>query len=297
MEKNTLAAYLEQIFNLEKSVLVQQNYMEKVNQLYYDVNNTEIYRENEKKRGTSGKEVYIIMSCALIAGLVLAMIVLVFWTFSGHDSEYYPKIIFASVAFSFVCGGIYLSKEGKEVENENKAIEEKNKYIRLENEKIEKWKKEESKTLQDEYKLLSEKLEETKKILEQLYNINIIFPKYRNIIAISSFYEYLMAGRCTELEGAEGAYNIFESELRMNLIINKIDDVIRHLEQIEQHQYMLYSAIQENNKQVLELNGELIKLVNNSACIEENTKMTEYYSWISARNTEAIKWKELGLIK
>lgn len=28
MEKNTLAAYLEQIFNLEKSVLVQQNYME-----------------------------------------------------------------------------------------------------------------------------------------------------------------------------------------------------------------------------------------------------------------------------
>lgn len=43
MEKNTLAAYLEQIFNLEKSVLVQQNYMEKVNQLYYDVNNTEIY--------------------------------------------------------------------------------------------------------------------------------------------------------------------------------------------------------------------------------------------------------------
>lgn len=204
MEKNTLAAYLEQIFNLEKSVLVQQNYMEKVNQLYYDVNNTGIYRENEKKRGTSGKEVYIIMSCALIAGLVLAMIVFVFWTFSGHDSEYYPKIIFASVAFSFVCGGIYLSKEGKEVENENKAIEEKNKYIRLENEKIEKWKKEESKTLQDEYKLLSERLEETKKILEQLYNTNIIFLKYRNIIAISSFYEYLMAGRCTELEGAEG---------------------------------------------------------------------------------------------
>lgn len=153
MEKNTLAAYLEQIFNLEKSVLVQQNYMEKVNQLYYDVNNTGIYRENEKKRGTSGKEVYITMSCALIAGLVLAMIVLVFWTFSGHDIEYYPEIIFASVAFSFVCGGIYLSKEGKEVENENKAIEEKNKYIHLENQKIEKWKKEESKTLQDEYKL------------------------------------------------------------------------------------------------------------------------------------------------
>ena len=50
----------------------------------------------------------------------------------------------------------------------------------------------------------------------------------------------------------------------MNLIINKIDDVIKHLEKIEQHQYMLYSAIQENNKQVNQLSGELTMLVNNS---------------------------------
>lgn len=75
----------------------------------------------------------------------------------------------------------------------------------------------------------------------------------------------------------------FESELRMNLIINKIDDVIKHLEKIEQHQYMLYSAIQENNKQVNQLSGELTMLVNNSCQIEENTRMTEYYAWISAK--------------
>lgn len=102
--------------------------------------------------------------------------------------------------------------------------------------------------------------------------MDVIFPKYRNIIAVSSFYEYLLSGRCDKLEGAEGAYNIFESELRMNLIINKIDDVIKHLEKIEQHQYMLYSAIQENNKQVNQLSGELTMHVNNSCQIEENTK-------------------------
>ena len=89
-----------------------------------------------------------------------------------------------------------------------------------------------------------------------MYSLDVIFPKYRNIIAVSSFYEYLLSGRCDKLEGAEGAYNIFESELRMNLIINKIDDVIKHLEKIEQHQYMLYSAIQENNKQVNQLSGQ-----------------------------------------
>ena len=56
----------------------------------------------------------------------------------------------------------------------------------------------------------------------------------------------------------------------MNLIINKIDDVIKHLEKIEQHQYMLYSAIQENNKQVNQLSGELTMLVNNSCQIGKN---------------------------
>ncbi len=111
--------------------------------------------------------------------------------------------------------------------------------------------------MQNEYNKLSRKLEETQDTLLQMYSLDVIFPKYRNIIAVSSFYEYLLSGRCDKLEGAEGAYNIFESELRMNLIINKIDDVIKHLEKIEQHQYMLYSAIQENNKQVNQLSGNI----------------------------------------
>ena len=53
MAKNVLIEYLEQIFKLEKSVLAQQNYMKKVNQLFHDVNNTKLYQE--KKITTNGK--------------------------------------------------------------------------------------------------------------------------------------------------------------------------------------------------------------------------------------------------
>jgi hypothetical protein len=45
--KNVLIEYLEQIFKLEKSVLAQQNYMKKVNQLFHDVNNTKLYQEKK----------------------------------------------------------------------------------------------------------------------------------------------------------------------------------------------------------------------------------------------------------
>ena len=50
MAKNVLIEYLEQIFKLEKSVLTQQNYMKKVNQLFHDVNNTKLYREKKAYR-------------------------------------------------------------------------------------------------------------------------------------------------------------------------------------------------------------------------------------------------------
>ena len=55
MAKNVLIEYLEQIFKLEKSVLAQQNYMKKVNQLFHDVNNTKL--DQEKKSIQSRKVV------------------------------------------------------------------------------------------------------------------------------------------------------------------------------------------------------------------------------------------------
>lgn len=41
------------------------------------------------------------------------------------------------------------------------------------------------------------------------YNSGIVFSKYCNVVACSTFYEYLISGRCDALEGANGAYNIY----------------------------------------------------------------------------------------
>ena len=64
---------------------------------------------------------------------------------------------------------------------------------------------------------------------------------------VCSLYEYICAGRCTELEGHEGAYNIIETEIRLDHIILQLDKVIAQLEQIKNNQFMLYSAVQESN--------------------------------------------------
>ena len=88
----------------------------------------------------------------------------------------------------------------------------------------------------------------------KLYGSNIVFKKYCNFVAISSFYEYLSAGRCTGLEGADGAYNIYENEIRLDTVISQLTQVIESLEQIQKNQYVIYSAIKETNKQLNTLN-------------------------------------------
>lgn len=86
-------------------------------------------------------------------------------------------------------------------------------------------------------------LDIAKKRLEELYNNNVVFPKYRNFIAVNQISEYIDSGRCTELEGTNGAYNLFENELRQNIIIDKLDTVINQLDQIRQNQYYIYQAL------------------------------------------------------
>ena len=84
--------------------------------------------------------------------------------------------------------------------------------------------------------------------LDKLYSANIIHPKYRNLSAVSSLYEYIDTGRCLQLEGPNGAYNVFESEVRLDHILLKMDEVIKQLDSIRQSQYQLYAAVTEGNQ-------------------------------------------------
>ena len=132
-----------------------------------------------------------------------------------------------------------------------------------------------------------------------LYGFNVIFGKYQNIVALSTFYEYLMAGRCTELEGANGAYNIYENELRANLIIEKLDE-------IKETQYLMYSSLEKINNNLDYLNTtmstalesiqhmekDIAHISENTDLIAHNTAVTAYYSKLNAELTNSLGYME-----
>lgn len=95
---------------------------------------------------------------------------------------------------------------------------------------------------------LKSKADQSRKLLIDFYNCNIIHPNYRTLVPICSINNYVQTGICSTLEGPHGAYSRFEYEKQMNAIIDRLDIVISKLNAIQQNQELLYRAVQESNR-------------------------------------------------
>lgn len=123
------------------------------------------------------------------------------------------------------------------------------------------------------------KLEEA---LIGLYEEGIIYSKYRNLVAVSTIYEYLASGRCDQLEGPNGAYNLYEMELRQNIVIGQLSTITENLEQIKENQHTLYYEIQSanyNSASMLSSIGDAVKFsAYQTAAIAKNVETMKYIS-------------------
>lgn len=148
-------------------------------------------------------------------------------------------------------------------------------------------------SLDNEIAMAEEMLANLFKQKHQLYGTGIVFGKYHDLAASTSFYEYLLSGRCEALDGVNGCYNLYESELRANIIINKLDAIGDSLEQIKGNQYMLYSQLSQINTELSSLNSTTTAMLNgirdtaeifleHSAVIAHNSAVSAYYSKINA---------------
>lgn len=136
-------------------------------------------------------------------------------------------------------------------------------------------------------------IEATRALLEKLYDKGIIYRKYCTLPALTSIYEYFITGRCTELTGPHGAYNMYEDELRKDTVISQLNTVIENLEQIRNNQYMLYQqvkAIQENTSAIV---SELRQIKGYTIAITELTALNAYYAALNERNTRITMYYHL----
>lgn len=134
------------------------------------------------------------------------------------------------------------------------------------------------------------KLADTRRLLWEAYDKALLYVKYRNFVAVCSICEYLESGRCIELGGPDGAYNLFEQEIRMNLIITQFGLIISELDEIRENQAMLYDAISTGNRltsQLIEQTNESIRLGEYNA---QQNAITAYNTQQTAREVSFSNW-------
>lgn len=149
---------------------------------------------------------------------------------------------------------------------------------------------------------VKEKIVQLCNIRAQLIALNVIYPKYLNLIALTTFSEYFETGRCTTLEGPDGAYNLFENEIRANRIIAQLDQVIDSLDTIKQNQYKAYCVLSQISNDTTSISDKMTSAVKslseistNTAVIKEtnaqiayNTAKTAHYAKVNAELTNAL---------
>ena len=292
MNTNELISYVQKIYEIEKNIYMQNHFLNELQNkrsrlmswiperpiMEHPINDeraSQLFRDSDL--GSDSKGVIWGFLSGILAWVLTVKIKGGFWSIIlGFFIGY---IVFCLIA-NLITGIISIKEKiifNEGLKNLNDDIEKNNAEDKKEVERR-------INSLDTQISECSKNLNNTQNILNKFYSKDIIFEKYRNIYAISSICEYLKSGRCDSLTGTNGAYNLYEAELRQGIIINKLDEIISRLDRIEQNQYLLYEAINETNRSVNQLmkttNAAILELQN----LKDNVEICAYNSSIIAQN-------------
>ena len=118
----------------------------------------------------------------------------------------------------------------------------------------------------------------TQSVLSSIYDIGIIHPKYRYMVAVSSFYDYFDTGRCLSLTGPGGAYAVYEEDLRFQRLETRLDMIINKLDELINNQRMIADLMREANDTLYRIEAFNNRMMQSVSRIEQNSELIEYNS-------------------
>ena len=294
---NELKEYLFKVRDLEGTCYKLRCYIEelqkKKQQLRDDTKLLDKVEYIEYRRSGKGRTFANIVICLAVSFLP-AILLVECLNAAGRDGLAALFFLWVYIP-SVVAGGIFMTegrnlRRRREINKKNKGIDEENEKLKAEDDKIIAVVDKKVMRIEGEIAEAENLLCETEKVLEDYYRNGLVYDKYHELIPITMFCEYLTSSRCDTLTGHEGAYNIYENERLMNLIITKLDDIMCRLDQINRNQYMLACMLKEINNNVQNLCGIVTQQVESLGNIERYAELSSFYNGISAANATYQSW-------
>lgn len=306
------------------------NYMAEVLKLEMDWYTTRESIDDlaKQKRTVPGKEFvskpgqravkYTYSTAGGVVGGVIAPIIRVVMVYNSYPSIKYPflnSILTAPLAivFGILLGGwivFPLVKYMIQVRQENRRYADAMQKYEADCRRVERNYQQRKKDTEQynaqidaEIRKLELTLGETGSVLGQIYKLNVIHPKYRNIGAVAAFYSYLDTGRCKTLEGATGAYNKYDQEQIGSTIVGELRGIrgdlqnigrqvvalSTQLSSIQESQAGMRQALEQSRQAAMRMGEEVARIAQSSASIRDSAEISAYCAERSARAAEATK--------
>lgn len=301
-----LQKYLAGVLETELTIYTQNNLIDKLTSKYNGLNRKQTISKPQKRK-TEASLLYCVWVAGIISGIIGGIVGLIDGFSSADSFIYYIAAIIAAliyavvsllvggIVFGFIAWIIWLFIEKKRIDEEYDAQNKQyNNNVVNQNSRL-KREQQLQPVLAREINSLKVCRDKSIKNLSEMYSYNIIAPEYRNIFAVSSFLGYLRSGRTyclnyDQLTGDQGAYNIYEMEVRLDKIITNTEEILYNLDMVLDYQRELAYGLQQANKKIDNLYSDVTGISRSVKSIEQSQSIIEYNSECTKNQVALLTW-------
>lgn len=255
MATNTLLKYLRTILKLETDLRTLSVSMNRNRQQVSQLSQTYTIQKPETNLGTGISGFFFDLLMAFILSIIpFGIAAFFFFVYHVSKSGLCFVVGFAVALVGVAVFGVVMSTAREERKQAPEKLRQYEKDV-AENERQMQANRKALTLVNQDYEVLRQRYNKAALLLQKYYDLNIIYPKYRGIVPVAMFVQYLESGIVYQLEGPDGAYSRYEDELFRQLIINKLDVIVTRLDDIRSTQYELANSLEKSNQQIMELNS------------------------------------------
>ncbi len=307
MNSEEIKGYLADLFDIELNLYIQEKTIQSMKIAYNllqvkDNLHKPIYRTAPNK---SAFPVFIIT--ALVAAISASVGIIL-------NGGGVLDFILAFITYGFIIGalcGIVIAvpiekaqrkRLQKKLDKEYEALcEQYEDELQKNREKVENSERK-KKCLEWEIKRMTGMLSRSYESRRMLYEQNLLYKDYRNLIAVGTLYGYFVKGQARSLSpdlktGDQGAYSIYKNQFRLGKIITSTEKILKKQEAVFEAQQELAESLLQAEERVNTLcNGvnSFIHSVNSRLDkIAECAEITAYNSERAARELEYFNWLKI----
>lgn len=318
MEKQKLINYLQDVYQLQIQNKIEKETMAKLEERFrkekdnFAFNNKEKYETSPKILERIKKAKMIILTAIMLICSSVGLLFSAKYSMASHQRRVeqftlegnelfaesnrryleedlsFCNISKALIIFSLIFGGVSIAVYMQAVKSKEEEQEEMRAMAVI----LRKDCDNNMKIISENYNVVRTAYNNTEKVLDQLYSLNIIYPKYRYLEACGTFLEYLLSGRAPSLEavpGYSGAYTLFEEDLFRGLIVDKLDRILENQKILIQGQREIADKVNELIDSVENIQKKMNGMEKDIQKISHAEGVNTFYNMITAYNTSVIR--------